>query len=416
MAKESAAPRGAAGAVDAGFVALLALVVLALNLRSPLTSIAPVIDDLRSDLGIGPAMAGLLTTIPVLCFGVLTPTASMFIARTSIDSAVFATLGGLVIGTIIRSSGGLTAVLAGTVVIGGALTIGNIVSLMVIARDFPRRMHAVTGLYTSGLNVGTMLTSGLTAPLAVFLGWRGAIGAWVVLAFFAMALWSFVARRRGAVGRTLGKAKPGVARCGALPVSPPPVLVSVWRRPLVWLLVIAFAAHLFIYYDITAWLPAFLMQTDGMAATMAGFVASVFQVLALLGSFGVPMLAGRISGAGLLVGIALAWAVTCVGFLAAPGLWLLWSITGGIASGGGFTTVFMLAMGHAYDLDDNRRVSSVVQGLGYTIASVGPLLIGALHQATGDWSASFSLLAATAALIALAGIGVSRAGAPGTHR
>ena len=87
---------------DAGSAALLALVVLAFNLRSPLTAIAPVIGDIRADLGIGAAMAGLLTTVPVLCFGVLTPAASLLIARTSIDAAVLATLGGLVAGLVVR--------------------------------------------------------------------------------------------------------------------------------------------------------------------------------------------------------------------------------------------------------------------------------------------------------------------------
>ncbi len=402
--------RGARTAGDAGVVALLALVVLALNLRSPLTSLPPVIGDLRTDLGIGPAVAGLLTTIPVLCFGVLTPVASLFIARASVDRAVFAALGGLILGLIIRSSGGLIAVLAGTVVIGGALTIGNIVSLMVIARDFPRRLHAVTGIYASGLNVGSMLSSGLTAPLAVFLGWRGATGSWAVLALLAMALWGFATRRRR--GGNPSEARPGMARSGAVAalLTSPLALLPVWRRPLVWFLVVAFTAHLFIYYGITAWLPAFLIETDGMATTTAGFVASLFQVLALLGSFGAPALAGRVSGAALLVGIALAWLITCVGFLAMPGQWALWSITGGIATGGGFTTVFTLAMGYAHDLNDNRRISAVVQGLGYAIASVGPLVIGALHQATGDWHLSFAMLASSAALIALAGIGIARIG------
>lgn len=405
MVTKSVVARGAKGA---GVVALLAFVVLALNLRGPITSLPPVINDIRSDLGIGPAMAGLLTTIPVLCFGVLTPVASLFIARVSVDRAVFATLGGLILGMIIRSSGGLTAVLAGTVVIGGALTIGNIVSLMVIARDFPRRLHAVTGLYAAGLNAGSMLSSGLTAPLAVLLGWRGAIGAWAALALLAMALWGVAMRLRGGAF----EARSGAARSGAVAalLATPMALLPVWRRPLVWLLVLAFTAHLFIYYGLTAWLPAFLIQADGMAATKAGFVASVFQLLALLGAFGVPLLASRVSGAALLVGIALAWLVTCVGFLTMPGQWLLWSITGGIATGGGFTTVFTLAMGYAHDLNDNRRISSVVQGLGYGIASVGPLLIGALRQAQGDWRPSFILLASSAALIALAGIGVARAG------
>jgi CP family cyanate transporter-like MFS transporter len=393
-----------------GFLLLLSFIVLALNLRSPLTAISPVIGDLRTDLGIGSAMASLLTSIPVLCFGLLTPLASTFIARTSIETSIFVTLGGIALGTVIRSIDGLAGALAGTTIIGAAMTIGNIVSLMVIARDFPRRAHAVTGLYTSALNVGTMLTSAFTAPLAVLFGWRIALAFWIVLAVLAIALWTLsVFLRR----------EPSADKTNETPPIPPSVAVaamsrtsevSVWRRPIAWLLVLAFASHVFVYYGLTAWLPAYLIQTEGMAPTTAGFAASTFQILALLGSFGVPALAAtkRISGAMLLIGVAITWIITPIGFLVAPDQWFLWSLFGGIASGGGFTAVFMLVMDHTVSLADNRRMSSLVQGMGYALAAAGPFVVGAMHQATEAWTVGFLFLAGVALLMVITGIGVAK--------
>jgi len=414
---EDPRPDGRSSAGRGGFLVLLAFLVLALNLRSPLTAISPVIGELRGDLGIGSAMASLLTSIPVLCFGLLTPLASLFIAWTSIETSIFVTLGGIALGTVIRSTGGLAGALAGTTLIGAAMTIGNIVSLMVIARDFPRRAHAVTGLYTSALNIGTMLTSALTAPLAVLFGWRIALVLWVVLAILAGALWFLAILRRGRwsaqrpdAGELSPPACPSAASQPPTPAGPP------WRRPIAWLLVVAFAAHVFIYYGLTAWLPTYLMQTEGMAATTAGFAASTFQILSLLGSFGVPLLAAtrRISAATLLIGIALIWFATPIGFLLAPNQWFLWSLLGGIASGGGFTVIFMLVMDHAGTLTDNRRISSLVQGMGYALASGGPFVVGALHQASEGWTTGFLLLSGVAVLMVATGLGVSRC--PVGHR
>ncbi len=406
----SARHRGGDAARGGGLIVLLALLIFALNLRSPLTAIPPIIDDIRSDLGIGPAMASLLTSIPVLCFGLLTPIASLLIARTSIETSIFVTLGGLILGTVLRAMGGVNTVLVGTVVIGAALTIGNIVSLMIIARDFPRRSPVVTGLYTSALNVGTMLSSALTAPLAAFFGWRLALGVWILLAILAGVLWSLVLlHHRRSARRVKAEASPIAAPGDPAPVRPRSS-EPIWRRSLVWLLVGAFAAHVFIYYGLTAWLPTYLMQADGMAATTAGFAASAFQILALLGSFGVPALAATrwISRATLLIGIAVAWFVTPIGFLLAPGQWLLWAIAGGIASGGGFTVIFMLIMDHAATLNENRKISSLVQGLGYTLASSGPLIVGSMREASDGWAAGFLFLGAIALLMAAIGFGVAR--------
>lgn len=389
-----------------GFLILLALVTLALILRSPLTAIAPIVNDLRQGLAIGAVTIGLLTSIPILCFGVLTPLASWVIARTGIETSIFITLTGAAAGMIIRSSGGANLALSGTLILGASLTVGNIVCLMVIARDFPLRTRMVTGIYTSALNVGTMLTSAVTAPLAALMGWRIALAAVTVLVIPAIGLWMAVTPRGASRGPSAPTAlkNEGPLKSQGPETNPP----AVWRRPIAWLLVTAFSTHLFVYYAITAWLPTYLIQADGMNASVAGLVASVFQILALLGSFGAPALAGRVSVPWLLVVMAVCWIITPLGLLGAPQAWFIWSITGGIATGGGFTVVFMLIMSHAHDLQDNRRISAFVQGIGYALSSVGPLVIGSLNQTFGGWTAGFLLLAVVAAVMLGSGLCVTR--------
>ncbi len=394
---------------------LAAFSALALNLRAPLTSLPSVIADIRAGLGISSGLAGMLTAIPVFCFGILTPLASLIIVRVSIERAIFITLCGIVFGTLLRSAGGLTPILAGTFILGAALTLGNIVSLMVIARDFRRRSGEMTGVYVMAMSIGAMLSSALTAPLASAVGWRLALASWSFLALLAIVLWA------GAVYLNPDRAsafhtayQPCHRRATAIPAaqnmigeSTPPN--NIVRRPMVWLLAVAFACHTFIFYGMTAWLPDYLVQSGSMNINQAGFAASLFQILGIVGCFGIPWLSSTMhfSHARLFLIVSIAWFILPVGLITAPEVCFLWIFFGGIGAGGGFSVVFMLVMLHAENLDDNRKISSFVQGVGYTVASASPTVIGGLHQLAGDWIPSFILLALVAVVMALSGLGVT---------
>lgn len=395
---------------------LMVLITLAFNLRGPLTALPPIVHDLRADLGISSTLVGILTTVPILCFGLLTPFASAFIERVGIDTSIFTTLGGIILGTLFRSIGGFSCTLTGTLIIGVAITIGNIVSLMVIARNFPHRASSVTGTYTAALNVGTMLTSAFTAPLAIFYGWRIATAFWMILALVAGMLKSitFLSSR----GKTLHESNVTLEKLTETETTsllmkerPDPagtIRPRVWKRRMVWFLVVALAAHLFIYYALTAWLPIYLTDSGGMTEVEAGFAASVFQILALVGAFGVPALksTGRITNATILIWIAFCWIITPLGILFASGIWPLWALICGVATGGGFTIIFMLIVEQAYDINDNRRISSFVQGIAYTLSSLGPIVVGSLHQRFQSWIPGFLLLAVVGFFIVATGIGL----------
>lgn len=170
--------------------------------------------------------------------------------------------------------------------------------------------------------------------------------------------------------------------------------VSVWKRKPVWLLVMAFAAHLFLYYAITAWLPSYFMDTTGMDQTAAGVAASAFQICALVGAFGVPIIAatGKIKNAILLTIISGCWVIAIAGLLFFPALWIVWAFIGGIVQGGCFTVIFMIILEQSYNVNDNRKMSSIVQGFGYSVASLGPVMMGNLYEYSKGRSASFAVL------------------------
>ncbi len=403
---------------------LSGLVLLSLCLRGPLVAVSAVTTDLTTDLGMTATAAGLLTSLPVLCFGLAAPGASAVIARLGVERAALVTLLGIVVGILVRSAGGIPAALAGTLVMGLAITIGNVVAPIVIQRDFRRRAAGMTGLYTAVLNIGSMLMLTVTGPVADAFGWQIALGMWAVVPLIAGAVWWPLTVRRSRTTRATVPSGNGSDRSGAAasqnrpaagapatgaptggePVTGEPTVGEILRRPTTWMLTVAFAGQAFAYYGMTAWLPTLLGDEQGMTRGQAGAAASIFQIAAIIGAFGTPVIITRLGGplTAFLVNGAL-WACLPLGLLVAPDLWALWAALAGAAQGGGFVAVFTVVVLRAGSLRENRRLSSIVQTGGYTVAALGPVVLGALHDATGMWDAS--LLAALCAVGALTVMG-----------
>jgi CP family cyanate transporter-like MFS transporter len=365
---------------------LAAVLLYALNLRAPITALAPVVGDVRSALGLSAAGVGLLTGIPVLCFALLTPVMAVLLGRLGTSRVVLVSLVTVLVGTLLRSSGGFATALAGTVLIGVAITAGNVAVPIVIGRDFPSSVARVTGLYTAALNGGSVLTTVFTAPLAAVVGWRWALASWGLLAVVALVVWQRAYPVRG-------------------PVAPPVLVVpggsSVWRLPVTWFLAVAFAGQAFGYYAVSAWLPSILHDTLGLAPTGAGGAAALFQLFGMVGGVAVPvLLARRLPLPFVSLGIAVGWLALPLGLLFAPSLWALWCTCAGIAQGGNFTVIFTVIASSSHSQAAARRMSATVQSLGYTAGAVGPSVLGAAHAASGGWSAP--LLVVLGAIVSMA--------------
>lgn len=371
--------------VPRGWLILACIGLIALNMRGPFVAVAPVVDALRTDLGFSPVELGLLTGIPVLCFSLASPLASLAGRRFGAEFAVMLTLLGVLAGVVVRSSGGGASVLVGTVLIGIAITIGNIAVPLIIRRDFaPRRQATAMGVYTAALNIGSFLTSVVTAPLADLLGWRLSLAASAVLALAAIVFWiPTVGIRRALLP----------APVPAAPPSGPGRVAGV--RWLIAGLTIGFAGQAFSYYGVTAWLPSFLSDELGMGTAEAGAGSSLFQILAIVGGLGVPLLARFTSTTTVAATLSALWLAVPLGLLLAPELWWLWSSMGGVAQGGGITVIFIAIIKFAHSQAAAGKMSAVVQGVGYCFAALAPTIIGYVHDVSSGWTAPLLVILGT---------------------
>ncbi|MEQ3553323.1 MFS transporter [Pseudonocardia nematodicida] len=385
------APPGRAAAVAPALL-VGAILLLALNLRGPIVAVSAVTEQVRADLGVDAATVGLLTSLPVLCFGLATPLASVWLDRLGLGRGVLVALAVLAAGVLLRSAGGFGVALAGTLLIGAAVTVGNVAVPVIVGRDLPERAGPVLGMYTAALNVGSMITLSATVPLAGATDWRLALAAWSGFVLVTGVVWWWATRTLPGTARTDGTHGPSPAG-------------TWWRRPVTWGLTIAFAGQAFSYYGVTAWLPTLLADRLGMTAVAAGAGASVFQIAAIGGALGVPLLLRWCRTEWVPVAVvAAAWTPLPLGLLLAPEWWAVWCVLSGAAQGGGLTVIFTLVVRRARDLTENRRMSALVQGGGYAVASAGPFVLGAAYGATGGWTAPLLVVLGAIGVLLVAGV------------
>lgn len=401
-------------ASSGGLALLVAVLAFALNLRTPITSLPPVMADVATGLGLDQTLTGLLVGIPALCFSVVAPAASALIARLGPYPAVTVALLGVVAGTLVRSAGsgttGVVAAFAGTVLLGAAITVGNVVVPVIIARDFADRTAPATGLYSSVMNLGSVLATSLTAPLAALLGWQGAVASWSLMAVAALVVWLVTTRRAGLPRATpTDPDRPGAVPGRPAPERPDETWTGVLRRPLTWVLSLAFAGQSFSYYAVTGWLPELLRDLLGVSVTTAGNAAAPFQGLAIAGSVLVPLvLATRAPMRVAAVAMGVLWAALPAGLLLAPQWWLVWVCLSGIAQGGNFVVIFTVAAQRCRTVAQTRRTVAAVQTVGYAVAATAPSVIGAVHAASGGWTAALLVMLASTLTLGVAEVVATR--------
>ena len=393
------------------WLVIAGVLVAALSLRGPIVAVTPVMRDIERDLGLGSATAGLLTTVPVLMFALLTPVAALVIRRAGAELALMISLTGVLIGTFVRALPGFGWMLAGMLVIGVAVTVGNVVIPVIIRRDVQtERVGLVTAAYAAMLNAGSLITSLLTAPLASLVGWPLALVTWAVLTLAGVVLWGVHLRRnrRSGVGSGARFSGDEAAVAGAPSAhrrdldpdtltGPLPVIVhrseqSFLRRPVTWLLLGTFAGQTTIYYALSTWLPTLTADELGLDRASAGALASLFQGAGILGAFLIPLLTRFTPKIVPVLTICVSWIVLTVGLLVAPELMWVWLCIGAIGHAGGFVAIFTTLVSVARSDREAAGMSALVQGGGYAVGAVGAPVVGALHEATGGWTAGLVLM------------------------
>lgn len=398
---------------------LVGIIAVGFILRGPIVAVAPIAGEISDDLSLSAAQVGLLTSVPVLCFALMTPFASLLVGKAGANLATTIAILGVGVGSIVRSAGDTGALLVGTILMGAFITIGNVVIPVIIRRDISSsRIGIVTGAYTSALNVGSMITTLATVPLAGVLGWRGALLAWLGFVVLAASAWLVAVGPRRALH--WGPLKPAVETDAVATVAVDTRGIQLARyEPRTWrslsaiFLSLAFGAQAFSYYGLTAWFPTILEQELDYSTGQAGASSSIFQIAAVVGALGVPLLSQRMGIPKTFSLVSALWISLPLGMMLAPAGWLLWGFLGGVAQGGGITIVFVLVVQLAMSGTHARRLSAMVQGVGYGLGSTAAFLVGAVRDATGTWTLPIGVVLIATLVFTASGLSAAlRAGGP----
>ncbi len=373
---------------------VLGILLLAANLRPALTSVAPLIGQIRADAGLSNAVAGLLTTLPLLAFGVLSPVAPRLARRFGLEPVLLASLLVLAAGILLRSAGEVPALLLGSVSLGAAIAVGNVLLPGLIKRDFPDRAGLMTSIYSTALATSATLAAGVSFPLAQQIGWRGSLALWAVPALVAALAW--VPQLRG-------------TRPGSDSTRPPVRVGGLWRSALAWQVTLFMGLQSLAYYVTLTWLPEILRE-GGMSASRAGWMLALAQALAILSMFLAPVIAGRSpSQHGIVVISAALNGAGILGLLVAPDTaGVLWIVLLGLGQGACFSLALTFFALRASDPEHSAALSGMAQSVGYLFAAFGPSLFGLLRDATHAWTVPLTLLFAIVVGILISGLGAAR--------
>lgn len=407
MSRHAAQAASARPALAGGRTLVLAGIVLsAFNLRTAVTSLTPLLDELGRVFGFGATMAGVLGMLPsaaFAAFGVATPALAhrAGLERTALLSMLLAAAG-----LVLRSlAGGTGVLLLGSIVALAGMGIGNVVLPPLVKRYFADRVGALSTLYITVLQLGTILPALVAVPVAAAVGWRISMGAWAVLAVAAALPWIgvlWIERRRESELARCHDA--GVAAGDEAPeLSAPPARGRAWRTPLGWGMALMFGMTSLATYSMFTWLPKLLTEA-GATPAFGGAMVALYSALGLLAALGMPALAVRVANPfPIVLACAACHLAGFAGLLLAPmALPLLWVPLIGLGPST-FPLALTLINLRTRTPGGSAALSGFMQGVGYALASLGPLLFGVLHEATGGWAWPFAMLAASVVVMALGG-------------
>jgi CP family cyanate transporter-like MFS transporter len=368
--------------------ALLAggVILVAINLRPAAASIGPVLDRIQSDTGLSSGWAGALATLPVVCFGLLAPLAPPLARRLGVYTAIAVALVVLLAGLLVRLVPGDAFLFLGTAMAGAAIATGNVLVPVIVRRDFPHRTGSAMALYSTSLVGFAALAAGLTVPVADALGggWRPGLGIWAIPAAVAVLAWLPALMRRAVEAGPGGRSR-----------AHAPTIRPLLRQPLAWQVTLFFALQSGGFYSTLAWLPD-VFRSHGASDSRAGFLLSLSIVVGLLTSTTVPGIATRMRDQRWLVVVCTAvWAVGLTGILVAPmSAPYLWVVLLGLGQNSVFPLALMLIVLRGGSVATTEGLSTLAQSVGYMLAAVFPLAVGAVHGAAGSWTPSLILLLA----------------------
>jgi CP family cyanate transporter-like MFS transporter len=377
------------------FAPAAALILAALCLRAPFAAVGPVVDELGGELSLSTAALAVVTSLPLVCFGLVSPFAPALAGRLGLHRAVLAGTAVVAVGIALRLAG-TVGLFLGTVVLTGGIAIVNVLVPAVARAEYGTRSAAVVGAVTGSMALSASLGAGLAQPFTDATG----------SAVTGLALWAAPVLAAVVAVALLVRARPERT-------TPPPApgrRTAILRDRVALAVMAYFGLQSLSFYGMLTWLPGILQSDAGVSPVAAGALLAVAAVLGAPLSLLVPPLATRRPGQGpWAVAVFLPTAVAIGGLLLAPtAAPTLWAILYGLGTGAAFPLAMTLVLVRARDVAQTGRLSAAAQSVGYLVAATGPLAVGLLHDATDGWTAGLVLLLAVQGLQVLVGLAAAR--------
>lgn len=366
------------------------ILLIATSLRVTFTGAAPLLDAIRTDYALTTAQTGLLTTLPLLAFALISPLAAGLARRIGMERSLLIALLLIIAGIALRSLPSAALLFGGTAVIGCGIALGNVLLPGLIKRDFPGQVAKLTGAYSLTMGAAAALGSALVVPVALSgAGWHGALLMLMVFPLLALLLWLPQWRQRPA---------------GSLSGSRALQSRGIWRSTLAWQVTLFLGINSLIYYVIIGWLPA-ILQSHGYSETEAGSLHGLLQLATAAPGIVVPLILLRLKDQRGVAGLsAMMCAVSSAGLWFMPDLAVMWTLIFGFGSGATMILGLTFIGLRASSAHQAAALSGMAQSVGYLLAACGPPLMGKIHDANGDWRIPLLACGLVSVVMAICGI------------
>ncbi len=416
---------------------VMAIMILAFNLRPAITSVGPLLTMIRDEIGLSNWSAGLITSLPLLAFALT----SLFAPRigqrfTNVVAVLFGLLF-LVGGIIVRSVPLTLTLFAGTAFVGMGVGIMNVLLPAVIKEKFPDKTGTMTSVYTTSMKLFAATASGLSIPLALSLGlgWKLSLGVWAVMALIGIAIWVMVMKRekthlqeQKSLENENNKQKSNTEKDEDAPISDgltenkakgtedqsltknPQSEKNIWKSPLAWQVTVFMGTQSFMFYTIISWLPS-MLQDQGFSVGAAGWMLSYVQFIGMPATFLAPIIAERLrnqSGFIIVIGVFITFAFSGMLIGGPQYVIIIWVTIIGLALGATISLSLALLGMRARTAVHAGKLSGMAQSIGYMLAAVGPILIGLLYDLSGTWKGPFIAVLVVCVIMTISGSGAGR--------